>query len=175
MKVFITGMPGCGKSTFGKKVASALGVTFIDLDKEIIRLENRSINEIFELDGESHFRKTESGLLRTITYENDSFIMATGGGAPCFFDNIDFMNSNGVTIYIKTAVEDLIERLSQKGLDKRPLLKGLNRDELVKELTEKLDSRKNYYEKSKIILKYNPGLDDEIVTSLQSILKKEIP
>ena len=175
MKVFITGMPGCGKSTFGRKVSSALGVNFIDLDNEIIRHENRSINEIFESNGESYFREIESEILRNLTIKNESFIMATGGGTPCFFDNINFMNDNGITIYIKTEIEDLLDRLSEKGKNKRPLLKGLRRKDLFKELADKLDSRKYYYEKSKVILPYRPDLEFEIIRSIHAILRKRIP
>ena len=123
-------MPGCGKSTFGRKVARELCLDFFDLDKEIIHSEQIPITEIFEVKGEDYFRKIESKLLRDVSLNNDNFIMATGGGAPCFFNNMDFMNANGHTIFIDTPIEILIERLSHRGIEKRPLIKKIGQENL---------------------------------------------
>jgi shikimate kinase len=82
MKIYLIGMPGCGKSTFGKKAAEQLNMDFIDLDTEIINYRQKSINDIFEQEGEHSFREIESKLLKSITADDDHFIMATGGGAP---------------------------------------------------------------------------------------------
>ena len=161
-------MPGCGKSTFGKRVATELNMDFFDLDKEIIKIENRSINEIFENDGEDYFRNIESKCLREITLKNNSFIMATGGGTPCFRDNISYMNENGLTFYIKATVKDLIERLSLKGLNKRPLLRNLTPEEVEKKLGDQLRSRERFYEMCRYQLPYHTSMELDISAVIRS-------
>ncbi len=168
MKIFLTGMPGCGKSTFGRKVARELNLEFIDLDKEIVNAEELTVSEIFELKGEDHFRKVESQLLKDISLANDSFVMATGGGAPCFFDNMDFMNDQGHTVYIDTPIDTLLERLSLSGINKRPLIKKMGEDNLAEGLTEKLNYRLPFYKKAKKVFKYNISLETDIVRYFQS-------
>lgn len=163
MKIFLTGMPGCGKSTFGRKVAMAMDLKFIDLDKEIIHEEQMAIIDIFESKGEDHFRNVESALLKKITQHNDHFILATGGGAPCFFDNMEFMNQHGTTIYIDTPVEVLIDRLSASGISKRPLIKKMDQDNLFEGLAEKLRNREPNYKMAKLIFKYNESLENDII------------
>ena len=168
MKIFLTGMPGCGKSTFGRKVARELNLDFIDLDKEIIKLEGLSVTEIFESKGEDHFRRIESQLLKDISLSNNNFVLATGGGAPCFFDNMDFMNEQGHTVYIDTPIDTLLERLSLSGINKRPLIKKMGEDNLLEGLTEKLNFRLPFYRKAKKIFKYNISLETDIVRYFQA-------
>ena len=165
-------MPGCGKSTFGKKVAGEMNLRFIDLDKEIGATEGISINEIFEKKGENYFREIESSLLKDLTLRHSRFIMATGGGAPCFFDNMDFMNANGITFYIKAEVTDLLERLSDKGISKRPLLKDVRPEDLFTELEDKLRSRQVFYERSAFILPYHASLHLEIIEAVRNLPAK---
>ena len=168
MKIFLTGMPGCGKSTFGRKVARELDLEFIDLDKEIIKAEELSVAEIFELKGEDHFRNIESQLLKDISLANDNFVLATGGGAPCFFDNMDFMNEQGSTVFIDTPIDILLERLNLSGINKRPLIKKMGEDNLLHGLTEKLNYRLPFYKKAKKIFKYNISLETDIVKFFQA-------
>ena len=85
MKFFLVGMPGCGKSTFGRRLSKSTGYKLIDLDIEIVSYAGKTISDIFESEGEERFREVESRLLKNLTCENEDFIMATGGGAPCFF------------------------------------------------------------------------------------------
>ena len=160
-------MPGCGKSTFGRKAAAGLGMEFIDLDAEIVNRAGKSINLIFEEDGEDYFRELESELLKKISEKHESFIMATGGGAPCFFDNMEYMNSRGRTFYIDTSIEFLMERLSQKGIDKRPLLKKIGRDNLEEGLRDKLKNRLPYYSRAEVILPFEQDLEKRIMEILQ--------
>ena len=168
MKIFLTGMPGCGKSTFGRKVAREMDLEFFDLDKEIINSEQMPITEIFEIKGEDYFRKIESKLLRDVALNNDNFIMATGGGAPCFHNNMDFMNEIGHTIYIDTPLETLIERLSLRGIEKRPLIKKMGPENLQDGLTSKLNYRISYYKKARTSFKYNIALETDIIKYLKS-------
>jgi shikimate kinase len=163
MKVFLIGMPGCGKSTFGKKASGQLGIEFIDLDTEIVNYTQKSINDIFAEDGEEYFRKVESELLKSITGDHHNFIMATGGGTPCYFNNMDFMNASGLTFYIDTDIEFLLERLTKKGINKRPLLKKIGHENLEEGLKEKLKERVSFYSKAYITLTFQQDLEIRIV------------
>lgn len=169
MKIFLTGMPGCGKSTFGRKVARELDLEFFDLDKEIINEEQMQITDIFESRGEDHFREIESRLLKDISLGNDNFIMATGGGAPCYHNNMDFMNEEGHTIFIDTPVEIILERLSSSGISKRPLIKKMEQENLFDGLTEKLNKRLPFYRKAKVIFKYNTALETDIIRYIHAL------
>lgn len=168
MKIFLIGMPGCGKSTFGRKAAGQLEMDFIDLDTEIVNHAHKSINAIFDEEGEEYFRKVESELLKSITESRVNFIMATGGGAPCFFDNMEFMNNRGLTFYIDTDVDFLLERLSRKGINKRPLLKKIGQENLEEGLRKKLIDRYPFYSKAHITLTFQQDLENRIVEIIRS-------
>jgi shikimate kinase len=174
MRFYLVGMPGCGKSTFGKRLSFDTAYPLIDLDAEIIKYAGKTIEKIFDEDGENHFREIESSLLKKLSAGKENFIMPTGGGAPCFFDNMEFMNNQGVTLYIKASPEDLKERLSGKGLEKRPLLKHLDEGTLLNALQEKLDARAPYYEKSSYTFLYHTEMDQDMGPLMKRlILEKE--
>ena len=99
-KIFLIGFMGSGKSTFGKKLSKEISLPFIDLDKEIEKKAKCSISEIFKYLGEESFRNMESELLKSFEHL-EGFVMATGGGTPCFFNNIEYINSTGTSIYIQ--------------------------------------------------------------------------
>ncbi len=151
-KYFLVGMPASGKSSIGKLLASQLGFDFIDLDKVIVQREDASITEIFSEKGEDYFRGAERKYLLELVNKEGGFVLATGGGAPCFYNNMADMNKSGITIFLNVALEDLFNKLSKKGTHKRPLLKDKTKKELYEELASKLDERIKYYEQSKIIL-----------------------
>lgn len=151
-KIFFIGMPGCGKSFIGRQVADNLGLPFFDLDEAIVNSEGRQINEIFKTEGESCFRELESRLLRDITHKNRAFLMATGGGAPCFYDNMEFMNAQGASVFLNTPLERIASGLLEKGTQERPLLKDFTDETLLKELREKFAVRERYYRKAKLIV-----------------------
>lgn len=154
-KYFLVGMPASGKSTIGKLVARQLGLEFIDLDNLIVDHEGMTITEIFDSKGEEYFREIErKQLLIQISREN-GFVLATGGGAPCFFDNMEQMNIRGVTIFLDISVDDLFGKLSKKGTQKRPLLNNLTHNDLYQELQKKVFDREKFYNKSKICLSQN--------------------
>ncbi len=165
LKVFLVGMPSCGKSTLGKIVSEKTNLKMIDLDEEIAKLENQSIKKIFELKGESYFRGIENKILNKIIKKNKSFIMATGGGTPCFKNNIDLINKSGVSIYIYTSIDKLEKRLTDD--TKRPLIKtDFIKKEFVNELYNK---RKVYYKKSKFILSENKNQVEEIISIIDKL------
>src|ERR1700674_2571155 len=124
MRVYLLGFMGSGKSHWGKLLSEKLTLPFFDLDTEITNQENISITEIFATKGEEYFRMLEKETLHILTESHESFVMACGGGTPCFFNNIDFMNNNGITVWLNTRMEVLYDRLL-KDKEERPLLKDL--------------------------------------------------
>ena len=154
MTIFLVGYMGSGKSTLGKKLAYNLEYDFIDLDQYIQEQEDRTIKEIFEQDGEDYFRKLERVYLhRVIDAENT--VISTGGGTPCHFDNMEQMNDYGRTIYINMHPKALIPRL-QKSAEFRPLIEGLEGDELLDYIYKTLRERETFYHKAhKVVTGYN--------------------
>src|SRR5215510_8108006 len=123
MKIFLVGFMGSGKSTLAEKLSELMDVSFIDLDSKIEESEGKSVNEIFKERGEEYFRSLEAEALRKTARVRDA-IIATGGGAPCFNDNMEWMNENGVTVYLKAEPGELYHRLL-KERETRPLLASL--------------------------------------------------
>jgi shikimate kinase len=145
MKVFLLGLPGSGKTTLGKKLASALNLPFVDLDKEIERAEGRPISEIFAEKKEDYFRKLESSQLKLWCARPDDFVMATGGGAPCFFDNVAVINQSGKSIFLDVPASEIVKRMSRAGVEKRPLLAAGGRDGLKDHIEFMRSNRISYY------------------------------
>jgi shikimate kinase len=155
--IYIIGFMGSGKTTAGKKLASLLGWSFIDLDKRIEEYAGKTIPEIFSQSGEDYFRIIETQLLRNLKMCTKT-VISTGGGTPCYIDNMDYMIETGLTIYLKLTPAELKSRLSQsKG--KRPLIKDLDQNELTSFIKEKLAVREKWYERSDITM---DGIDLDI-------------
>jgi shikimate kinase len=137
---------GTGKSFWGKQWAAAHGLAFYDLDEEIEKIEGLKISQLFDSKGEAYFRKKEKETLHSF-FQKDNFILSCGGGTPCFFNNMDKMNEKGVTVYLKTEVDELVQRLSLEK-ETRPLIKGLSNDTLKNYISEKLNDRELFYNKA---------------------------
>lgn len=150
MKVFLVGMPGSGKSTLGKQVARLMNMCFIDLDVEIENLTRISIREVFQQHGEAYFRELERDMLDKLIHENESFVMATGGGTPCFHDNMKAMNKVGLSIFIDLPSHEIISRMSKKGIADRPLFQEMDTKDLVTEFDKKFKHRIPYYRQAKL-------------------------
>ena len=148
--IFLVGMPGAGKSTIGRKLSQALDRPFLDLDDILEEKEGRPIREIFSTQGETYFRQAEASALREITGQASGSIIATGGGAPCFYGNMDFMNQQGTTIYLKTPVNVLVDRLTGQGREQRPLVAGKSAEQINHFITETLTTRMQFYEAAQI-------------------------
>ncbi len=144
MRIYLLGMMGSGKSTVGKKLANKLLYDFFDLDDLIEAKIGSTIADFFEKEGEERFRLIEQETLReTFAFENA--VISTGGGAPCFFTNINEINNNGLSCYLQAEVGVLLSRL-KGAIDQRPLLKSLGSEENIREyLEELLEKRAVFY------------------------------
>jgi shikimate kinase len=138
---------GCGKSTLGKRLSKHLGLQFIDMDHYIEKRNCKTVPQLFEEFGEEGFRQRERKALEELAEFTD-VVIATGGGAPCFFDNIDLMNRTGKTIYLNIHPKILASRLL-KSKTERPLIKGKSREELIEFIDETLRKRNEFYKQAK--------------------------
>ena len=161
MRIYLVGYMGCGKSTIGRKVAELLGISFVDLDKYIEERYFKSVPAIFAEEGESGFREKERIALHEVS-QFENVVIGTGGGAPCFFDNMEVMNNNGLTIYIAPDTEVLAARLL-KSKTERPLIAGKSPEQLIAFINNALQNRAPFYEKAKIIIRGENNLDPQLV------------
>ena len=143
MRIYLIGYMGCGKSTLGKKLARHAGLQFVDMDHYIEKRNCKTVPQIFAEEGEAEFRKKERKALEELSEFSD-VVIATGGGAPCFFDNVELMNRTGKTIYLNINPKILAERL-MKSKTERPLIKGKSKEELVRFIDETLKRRNEFY------------------------------
>lgn len=139
---------GSGKTHWGKLWAEKHEMPFFDLDEVIEKMEGKSVVDIFEKSGEKYFRFQESIALRSMA-QYDHCIIACGGGAACFDENIQWMNENGLTIYLHASPMELLDNI-MKEKDKRPLVKHVNEAELLFFIQKKLEERIPFYEQAKI-------------------------
>ena len=146
--IFLIGYMGTGKSTLGGAVARLGDIRFIDLDHYIEGRFHRSVSQLFEERGEDGFRKVEQAMLHEVG-EFEDVIIACGGGTPCFFDNMDYMNSRGLTILLEAPLPCLCRRLWE-GRRKRPLIKGMQPQELAQFITSNMEARMPFYSKAKL-------------------------
>ena len=145
-RIILIGFMGSGKTTLGRALAKALGLTFIDLDNYIELRHCKSINQIFAERGEEGFRNIERNLLHEVC-EFEDVIISSGGGTPCFFDNIDYMNAQGTTIYLQVPNDRLLTRL-KIARSRRPLLKDKNDEEIEQFIAEQMQRREPFYTKA---------------------------
>lgn len=143
MRIYLIGFMGCGKSTFGKKLAEKLDYTFIDLDKRIEAIEGGTVAEIFKLRGEDYFRRLEADVLHSTVLEKNA-VISCGGGTPCYFDNMDWMSERGKTVYLHLSAENLFGRLRTRK-EKRPLIANLDDAQLRDYIFQKLSERESFY------------------------------
>jgi shikimate kinase len=158
-KFFLIGYMGSGKTTTGKQLAKQLNLQFIDIDMFIENRYCKSISAIFEEKGEAVFREIERKiLLEILDFEN--VVISTGGGTPCFFDNMDLMNQSGITIYLKTSVAELTERLKNEK-QKRPLIKNKDSEEIKTYVAANLEKREHFYNQAAFIFENSGFFSNE--------------
>jgi shikimate kinase len=146
MKIVLIGMPGSGKTTLGKRLALSCGLSFVDTDEYIENKYHTDIPKLFEKYGEDAFRKLENEALKDIL-KSDNFVLATGGGLPCFLGNIDLINSVAISFYLNIPVKMLSYRLLS-AKKKRPLIIGKNAEELNILLENMMVRRLPFYQKA---------------------------
>ena len=167
-RIILVGYMGSGKTTVGKALSKETGMMFYDLDWYIESRMRKSVSQIFAERGEEGFRKIEYNMLHEVA-EFEDVIISCGGGTPCFFDNMDYLNQQGDVIYLKATPETLYKHLLMAKIE-RPLLKGKSAEELIAYITEHLKERSPFYEKARHILDVNV-LDeyDKIQDSVASL------
>lgn len=170
MKIFLIGMPGSGKTRIGRALANQLKVPFLDLDHEIEKETKKRIPEIFTVEGEDYFRKVEKDILQKANERTEQFVMATGGGAPCFFNSMTYMNKHGVTVFLNVPLNDLYQKLLKRGMSSRPLLKNKTPEELQIELQQKFIVRLPYYRRANIEVTTSFGVVGKRVAEIVSLL-----
>ncbi len=150
LQIFLIGFMGSGKTYWGNKWANRAGLQFFDIDKIIEDEQTNIIAKIFEVDGEEHFRNLETEALKNLKHKTD-IIVACGGGTPCFNDNINWMNNNGISVYLQSSANNILQRLlSEK--ETRPLIKNLQEEEMLFYITEKIKEREFFYRQATLTL-----------------------
>ena len=147
-RIYIIGYMGAGKSTLGKSLALHMNLKSIDTDRFIENRYRKKISEIFAAKGEEHFREIEHRVLQEVS-EFEDVIISTGGGLPCFHNNMKIMNDSGVTVYIEVPVEELVLRLNMSK-NVRPVLNGRSGNELKIFVEDSLNIRKPFYEQAQM-------------------------
>jgi len=162
--VFLVGFMGSGKTTLGRKLAAKLHLTFCDLDEEIVAIAGMPISNIVEQYGMAHFRELERQTLHGLQLNGK--LVATGGGCPCFFNNMDYMLQTGTVVYLKATPEFLQSRLLQTNLNERPLLKDLDKEGLLNYITQTLAERALFYDKAQVHFPVPNGRVEELIAQL---------
>ena len=167
-RVYLIGYMGCGKTTIGKRLAKSLGWDVIDMDSRIESRYRKTIPDIFASEGEESFRKKERFILEELS-ALENVVVSTGGGAPCFFDNIDVMNSSGLCVYIRMTPEALAARLKNAKAN-RPLLKDKTEEELTGFIKEQLEKRRAFYEQARYVIDNDHGTPEEAAAKIAELL-----
>lgn len=167
--IFIVGYMGSGKTTVGRKLALALDYEFVDVDSYIENEEAKSIKSIFSEEGESAFRKLEKEALKKLVKRRNT-VIATGGGLPCFNQNMDSINKYGISIYLLASPQELAQRLLND--EERPLLMNKGGSELTKHISNMLSKRRKYYLQAQIRIRAARNPDAIVNTALKTLRKK---
>lgn len=178
-RIILIGYMGVGKTTIGRCLAKRLNLHFYDLDDYIQSRYHKTIPDIFATEGEAGFRKIEQRMLHEVC-EFEDILVSCGGGTPCFFDNIEYMNQQGITVYLRTCPDNLYKHLVMCKTP-RPLLAGKSKEELLDFITSNLHDREPYYTKARCIYSV-PLLDnktkvrqavDEVYDLIEDTTKKD--
>jgi shikimate kinase len=151
-KIIFIGLPGSGKSTLGRKISNLLGAPFIDLDEFIVDQVGQSIPEVFQELGEGGFRELESKFLKELLNLEGQIVISTGGGTPCFNDNIEIINTKGYSVFLDVPLSEITKRLDAEETSKRPLFANLEEGEMILKLKSLYIDRLPYYQQAKLII-----------------------
>lgn len=172
IRVILLGYMGSGKTTLGRQLAMSLGVTFYDLDWYIETRYHSSVSQLFKERGEETFRELERNMLHEVA-EFEDVVVSCGGGTPCFFDNMEYMNSLAETIYLKASPEVLAAHLKMRRIE-RPLLTGKTGEELLQYIQEMVSEREKFYSKAKHVLNVDLLDNFEKIQESVALLRKEL-
>lgn len=160
-KIFLIGMPAAGKTTFGKKIADHLGLSFLDLDHVIEEISEESIPSLFSK-SEELFRQIESKALHSLFRKKEDLVISCGGGTPCFHDNLEQMKKEGTVLFLDTPLSTIISRVQLE--DHRPLLQG---EAVETKILKMYEVRKPYYVEAHLTTEKKEP-DEEILNALTS-------
>lgn len=170
MKIVLLGYMASGKTSIGKRLSNDLSMSFLDLDDYIIEKEGMSIAKIFEEKGEVYFRLIENKYLKEILQKEEDFILALGGGTPCYANNMDVINNtDALSIYLNGNTATMIERLIRKKA-KRPLVASLDDDKIPEFVAKHLFERRPFYEQAKMNIKIDGKKKKEVAEELLNLL-----
>jgi shikimate kinase len=169
--IYLVGFMGIGKTTIARKLAQTLQIPFIDSDKAISEQTGFTISQLFDQFGEEHFRKLEADFIRSLSDEKPK-VIATGGGLPCYFDNMQYMNTHGITVYLSATPAFIFSRLKQSKTP-RPLLLKHTHTHLPQVIADMLQYREPYYLLSKVKIEMpEKSVQTAVNTIINSILKQ---
>ncbi len=171
MLIFLVGYMACGKSTIGKRLHKKLNIDLYDTDKEIVELAGLTVAEIFDSKGEEYFRTQESSMIKSLIDNNINAVISTGGGAPMWGDNMKLMNQAGLTIYLSRTAENIAQRVSVRGREKRPKLRGLSDEELIDFMKKGIAERDERYREAKLVIEADSYTDDMIIDAIVAHIK----
>lgn len=170
MVLTLVGYMGAGKSTIGKKLAQELNVQFVDLDEFIEEKEQKPIPILFKEKGEIYFRKKENQYLKIFFQKYEKAILSTGGGTPVFYNNMELINQNSFSVYLRANPQQLAQRISPK-IKERPLVAHLSEEDLPEFIAKHLFERSVFYEKAKLTIATDHQSPDEIVGEILQAFK----
>ena len=171
-RIFLIGYMGAGKTTLGKAFARSMGLTFIDLDWYIEERFHKTVRQIFAERSEEGFRELEKRMLHEVA-DFEDVVIATGGGTPCFFDNVEYMNQKGETVFLDVSQEVLFRRL-KVAKQQRPLLAQKNDEELKAFIADALGKRVPHYSKAKHVFRADELEDKQQIQQSVEALKKQL-
>jgi len=170
MKISLIGYMGAGKSSVGQILAVEMGLDFYDLDMEIEKSSGYTITETIFNKGELHFRKLERALLENLL-QKDNMVLSTGGGTPCYYDNMDLLNTSSFSVYLKYGVMDLYARL-EGHQSERPLIAHLSGDALREYIGKHLFERNGYYERATMVLQARDLTHEDIANKIKEFVNE---
>ena len=163
--LYLIGMPGCGKSTLGRKYATYSDYAFADTDKIIIREQEKTIEKIYEEAGEMGFRKLEHELLKRFS-DKKEMVICTGGGLPCFLGNMGIMNHQGITVFMDVSEAEIWARIKSTDFSGRPIYQNKTAEQIQSIIAEKSKERRNFYSKAHITLKSDNIVLEDLLIAL---------
>lgn len=170
-RIYLVGMPGSGKTTLGRLLANRIAYDFIDLDELIAEREQMSIADIFSQKGEAYFREKEKEALHE-TFKMSRCVIATGGGTPCFFDNMEQINKHGLAIFINIPLSVIAGRIERQQ-QTRPLLPAESAEDILSQLKEIYQKRFPYYDQAEIAVSGTDLNADYIYNKIHKYLSEQ--